>query len=129
MSIDNENKDNGIKESDNNGLKNKINKLIEETIEVKINKILEIIPLSTDINTTKYIYDYTVIELYNKTLQTVINIINDFSSLFSERKYLGTQEYRKKLFTILFQDERKMFVGIIFVILSFILYFIDGANA
>jgi len=116
--------------TDANKLKDKINKLIEETIEQKINKILEILPLEKeDVYTPKYIYDYTIIELYNGTIQTVINIINELSLLFSDRKYLSSKEYRIKLFSILFQDDRKIFVGIILIMLSFVLYFIDGANA
>jgi len=116
--------------TDANKLKDKINKLIEETIEQKINKILEILPLEKeDVYTPKYIYDYTIIELYNGTIQTVINIINELSLLFSDRKYLSSKEYRIKLFSILFQDDRKIFIGIILIMLSFVLYFIDGANA
>ena len=42
--------------------------------------------------------------------------------------YLDTNNYIYIIIGILMKDGRKLYVGIIFVFLSFIIYFIDGAS-
>ena len=74
------------------------------------------------------IHEYTVSELYTGTIQTVIDIINDITILNSDMKYISSQVYRERLFKIFLKDDRKIFLGIILIILSFILYFIDGSD-
>jgi hypothetical protein len=109
-----------------------IEKLIEENVEKKINQLLESSVYSTPNN--KNIYadynyaNYTIIDLYKGTIQTVIDIINDLTILLSDRYYISMQVYRARLLNIFFKNERKIFVGIILVILSFIIYFIDGSS-
>jgi len=106
-----------------------IDKYIELNIEKKINQLLESLPSNVDphtFTTPKMIYEYTVLELYQGTIQTVIDIINDLTVL-SITKLTG-KAYRKQLFNIFLSEDRKIFVGIILVLLSFILYFIDGAE-
>lgn len=105
-----------------------IDKYIEQNIEKKINQLLDTLPQNVDIKTPKMIHEYTVGELYNGTIQTMVDIINEFTALNAERKYVGSKEYGKKIFDILLKSERKIFVGIVLIILSFILYFIDGAE-
>ena len=68
------------------------------------------------------IHEYTLSELYTGTIQTVIDIINEFTALNADRKYISGQVYRERLFKIIFKDDRKIFLGIVLVILSFILY-------
>lgn len=105
-----------------------IDKYIEQNIEKKINQLLDVLPQNVDIKTPKMIHEYTIGELYTGTIQTVIDIINEFTSLNAERKYLSSKEYGKRIFDIFLQNDRKIFVGIVLVILSFILYFIDSAE-
>lgn len=104
-----------------------IDKYIEQNIEKKINQILETLPQSSEKNVPKMIHEYTVGELYSGTIQTVVEIINEFTALNADKKYIDSKEYFKKLFNIFLKKDRKIFVGIVLVILSFILYFIDGA--
>lgn len=111
-----------------NLIQHKINKLIETSIENKINDILDILPIKEDYNVPKKIYEYTIAEIYNGTLQTSIDVINEMSELFSERKYMASKDYNKKVFDIFLKDNRKIFIGIILIMLSFILYFIDGSE-
>lgn len=106
-----------------------IEKYIEQNVEKKINQLMDILPQNQTVDTPKMIYEYTISELYTGTIQTVIDILNDISELTSERKYLSGQEYRAKLYDILLKKERKIYVGIVMVILSFIMYFIDGSDA
>ena len=108
---------------------NNINKYIEETIEKKFNTVIDTIITNKIDNKNKMIYEYTVGELYKNTLQTIIDIINDSSEFLSlNHKNLSNQEYRNRLLDIFFKDNRKLYTGIIFIILSLIIYFIDSAS-
>jgi hypothetical protein len=106
-----------------------VEKYIEKNIENKINQLFDVMPKQTDIKAPKMIYEYTIGELYSGTILTVVDIINELTALNSERKYVSSSDYRQKLFNIFFKNDRKLFIGIVLVILSFILYFIDGAQA
>jgi hypothetical protein len=106
-----------------------IEKYIESNIENKINQLFDVLPQQLDTNAPKMIYEYTIAELYTGTIQTVVNILNDITALNAERKYVSINDYRNTLFNIFFRNDRKIFIGIVLVILSFILYFIDGADA
>ena len=115
-------------EANSSNLDINIEKYIEKNIENKINQLFEVLPKSVDDKTPKMIYEYTIGELYTGTIQTIIDIINEITSLNAERKYIASQEFRQKLFNIFLQKDRKIFIGIVLVILSFILYFIDSAQ-
>lgn len=106
-----------------------INKYIEESIEKKFNQLIDILPSGNNVEIAKKVQDLTVGELYNGTIQTLIDILNEVSSLMSERKYMSTNIYREKLIAVFTKKERKVFIGIVMVILSFVLYFIDGSDA
>jgi len=103
-------------------------KLIETKIENKFNQVMDILPKAENIKIKKMIKEYTISELYNETLETIINIINETSELLTERKYLSSKTYISRLFTIFLKEERKYFLGIVLIILSFIIYFIDGSS-
>ena len=106
-----------------------IESFIEKQIENKINQLMDILPQNVNVNTPKMVYEYTISELYNGTLQTIIDIINEVTELGSERKYISSKVYRERMFDSFFKKERKVFVGISMIILSFIIYFIDGSSA
>lgn len=103
-------------------------KLIETKIENKFNQVMDILPKAENIKIKKMIKEYTISELYNETLETIINIINETSELLTERKYLSNKTYISRLFTIFLKEDRKYFLGIVLIILSFIIYFIDGSS-
>ncbi len=105
-----------------------IEKYIEQNIEKKINQLFDVLPENYNINTPKMIHEYTISELYTGTIQTIIDIINDLTALNSDRKYISNQVFRDRLFKIFLKDNRKIFIGIVLVILSFIIYFIDGSD-
>lgn len=107
-----------------------IDQYIEKNIEKKINQLFEVLPPSPQgVKVPKMIYDYTVYELYEETIQNIINIINDFASLYSQRNYMDGVGYRKRMIEIFLAPERRISVGIFLVIMSFIIYFIDSADA
>lgn len=114
--------------SSNLNLQN-INKYIESNIENKINQLFEILPQANHIKIPKMIHEYTVYELYQGTIQTAIDILNDVVALSAQYNYMDQKVYRERLMNIFLLPERRIYIGIIFVFLSFIIYFIDGADA
>lgn len=112
-----------IKETD-------IEKYIEKQIELKLNSLLETLPdkIPKDLQ-IKPIYNLTIKELYKNTLQTLIDIINDVVDAYSKKDYINNNNYIYILYNIFTKDNRKIYVGIMIIILSFIIYFIDGASA
>ena len=72
-------------------------------------------------------YDLSLRELYKNTLQTIIDIINDISNAYSN-EYIDNNNYIYIIIDILSKEERRLYVGIILLFLSFIIYFIDGAS-
>jgi len=130
MNISNNTKDSAkdpakepIKETD-------IEKYIEKQIELKLNSLLETLPdkIPKDLQ-IKPIYNLTIKELYKNTLQTLIDIINDVVDAYSKKDYINNNNYIYILYNIFTKDNRKIYVGIMIIILSFIIYFIDGASA
>ena len=106
-----------------------IEKYIETQIELKLNNLLETLPnsLPNDMK-IKPIYNLTIKELYKNTLQTLIDIINDIIEVYSKKNYINTNNYIYILLNIFTKDNRKIYVGIMIVIMSFIIYFIDGVS-
>jgi len=98
-----------------------IDKYIEEKIEKKLNSLLETLP-DKDVKPIIPIYDFTVIQLYKNTLQTIIDIINEITELYNNDKAVNMN----KIYEIALMEDRKIYVGILLVFLSFIVYFIDG---
>lgn len=115
------------KKDDKNNLDISIQEYIEKNIEKKINLLFKDLP--NNIQTKdKPVYNLTLLELYNGTLDTIIDIINDLTEIFEKRKYISDKIFKETLYNIFFDNKRKFYIGIIFVILSFILYFIDGSS-
>lgn len=106
-----------------------IEKYIEKQIELKLNNLLETLPNSIPKDMKiKPIYNLTINELYKNTLQTLIDIINDIIEVYSKKNYINTNNYIYILLNIFTKDNRKIYVGIIIIIMSFIIYFIDGVS-
>lgn len=106
-----------------------IDKYIEKQIENKLNSLLETLPdtVPKDFH-IKPIYNLTIKELYKNTLQSLIDIINDIIDAYNKKDYINTNNYIFILINIFTKDNRKIYVGIMIVILSFIMYFIDSAS-
>lgn len=66
-------------------------------------------------------------EIARKTIRTAIDIINDISNAVSIRETISGADYRRLIFSAFTLPERRVYVGIWLVFLSFILYFIDSA--
>ena len=63
--------------------------------------------------------------IYKNTMQTIIDIINDSIILFDNYNYNSFYGNIKNIFL---KKERQFYIGIIFIILSFVIYFIDGVS-
>jgi hypothetical protein len=70
------------------------------------------------------ITDLNIGVIYTNTMQTIIDIINDIVMFFDN----PSNNMYTDLKNILFKKERQFYVGIIFIILSFVIYFIDGVT-
>jgi hypothetical protein len=100
----------------------------KEKVLKQINDFLGKYPtiIPPDRNPSTPIYDLSLKEVYRRTLQAVIDIINDISDLLTQRQYMGDTAFRRKLFEVITKPERRLYVGILLIILSFLLYFIDS---
>jgi hypothetical protein len=106
-----------------------IDKYIEQQIEIKLNSLMETLPDKIPNNKKiKPIYNLTIKELYKNTLQTLIDIINDIVEAYSKKDYINNNNYIYILLNIFTKDNRNIYVGIMIIILSFIVYFIDGVS-
>jgi len=66
-------------------------------------------------------------EIIRRTLQTAVDILNDFTRILTDRHYMSETSFRRKLFVIFTSPDRRLYVGIWLMILAFVLYFIDSA--
>jgi hypothetical protein len=62
--------------------------------------------------------------IYKNTMQTIIDIINEVVIIIDNPSI----NLYKDLKEIFLKKERIFYIGIIFVILSFVIYFIDGVS-
>jgi hypothetical protein len=62
--------------------------------------------------------------IYKNTMQTLIDIINDIVLLYDN----SYDNFYKNIYYIFFRKERQFYIGIVFIILSFVIYFIDGVS-
>ena len=99
------------------------------TIDSKLKDIDMYIEKTIENKTNNSISQLTIFELYQNTIEYMIDIINDFSSFLSiNHKGYSSHEYRKILFDIFFSNNRILYTGIVFIFISFIIYFIDDIS-
>jgi hypothetical protein len=67
------------------------------------------------------ITDLNISNIYKNTIQTIIDIINEIIISIDNNNY-------NNIYKIFFKEERQFYIGIIFILLSFVIYFIDGVS-
>ena len=95
----------------------------------KIQKFLDTYPQSilTDKNASTPVMKLSLHELFKRCLQTAIDVLNDLSELITHKDTLGSTMFRRKVIQTFTEPQRRFYVGIWLVVLSFIVYFIDSA--
>jgi hypothetical protein len=71
-------------------------------------------------------FNFSIIETYQNTMQTIIDIINDMTRIIDNTD--NYNNYFKMFLNTIFNENRMFYVGIILIVLSFVIYFIDGAT-
>lgn len=94
-----------------------------------MNDFLEKYPtiIPKDRNPATPVFELSVKELYKRTLQTIIDIINDISELVTQKDYMSQTAFQRNAFKIFTAPKRRLYIGIILIIISFMLYFIDSS--
>lgn len=95
----------------------------------KINRFLELYPktIPPTLRTNPPIADLSLREVYRRTIQTAVDIMDDTDRLLAKRGELGSDHFRRELFGIFTNPDRRLYVGIWLIVGSFLLYFIDSA--
>ena len=78
-----------------------------------------------NINKRMDITELNVGSIYKNTIQTIIDIINEVIILLDNN---DNKNLYKNLVNVFIKKERQFYIGIIFIILSFVIYFIDGVS-
>lgn len=101
----------------------------KEKVLEKINDFLGKYPalLPKDRLPTTPITKLSIHEIYRRTIQVVIDIINEVSEIISQKNYISQATFRRRLFEVFTKPERRLYIGILLIFLSFILYFVDSA--
>jgi len=78
-----------------------------------------------NINKRMDITELNVGSIYKNTIQTIIDIINEVIIILDNN---DNKNLYKNLVNVFIKKERQFYIGIIFIILSFVIYFIDGVS-
>jgi hypothetical protein len=99
----------------------------EKYIENKINEALSRLPLQTLKTEEKKDYvELNLYTIYSNTLNTIIDIINEVILLIEDSKYIDYTIIYRRIYNIIFDENKTFYVGIFLVLLSFVFFFIDG---
>jgi len=106
-------------------------KFIETTIENKFSQLLEKVPdlkrdIRKEIEGEDDFFNFSLKATYQNTLQTIIDIITDTTRIIDNSG--DYNNYYRTFLSIFFNENRLFYIGIILILLSFIIYFIDGAT-
>ena len=66
-----------------------------------------------------------IYDIYQNSIQMIIDVINDITILLNN---YNPNTLFADIYNIIFKSERMFYMGILFIIISFVIYFIDGVN-
>jgi hypothetical protein len=97
--------------------------------ETKIERFLEAYPkvIPADLDPSAPFLAISLKELYRRMLRVSVDIINDIADAVALRDTVSATVFRRKIVSAFTAPDRRIYVGAWFIILSFILYFIDSA--
>ena len=104
------------------------NLFIEKTIETKFNDLIKNLPniIKPPQDPNPDFFNLSINQIFQETIQTIIDIIQEIINVF-DTSY-NYQTYFTRISIILFKEKRMFYLGIILIILSFVIYFIDGVS-
>lgn len=70
------------------------------------------------------ITELNISNIYKNTIQTIIDIINEIMIILDN----NDKNLYQNLLNVFYKKERQFYIGIIFIVLSFVIYFIDGVS-
>jgi hypothetical protein len=70
------------------------------------------------------INELNISNIYKNTIQTIIDIINEVMIILDN----NDKNLYENLLNVFYKKERQFYIGIIFIVLSFVIYFIDGVS-
>lgn len=113
---------------------NDVNKYIETTIENKMNDLIQSLKIhNNNSNTDKPlnkndIINNSISDIYKNTIQTIIDIINEIMIIIDNSSFNNNYNYNYyyNIIYVFFKENRMFYIGIILIILSFVIYFIDN---
>ena len=70
------------------------------------------------------ITELNISNIYKNTIQTIIDIINEVMIILEN----NDKNLYQNLLNVFYKKERQFYIGIIFIVLSFVIYFIDGVS-
>ena len=70
------------------------------------------------------ITELNISNIYKNTIQTIIDIINEVIIILDN----NDKNLYQNLLNVFYKKERQFYIGIIFIVLSFVIYFIDGVS-
>ena len=103
--------------------------LRQEKIADKIQKFLDTYPttLKPDRDPATPWIHLSLYEIVRRCIQTAIDVIHDVGQVVSMKEYYSNATLRRNVVKIFTQEDRRIYVGLWLVFLSFVLYFIDSA--
>lgn len=103
--------------------------LRQERMVEKIQRFLDTYPatIPLDKRPDAPYFKLSLQEIYKRCLKTAIDIVSDVSAILTMKDGMSVATFRRRLFETFTLPDRKFYVGIWLVFLSFVLYFIDSA--
>ena len=109
------------------GLKS-LSQLDSDTKQELLSKINDFLNVYPKIDTSEKIGDISLRTIYQKSIKTMIDVINDVGSIISNKASLSNAQFRRQLFQVFTKKERMFYIGIWILFIAIIMYFIDVAS-
>lgn len=95
-------------------------------INTFLNKFPDSVPAEERADAT--IQELTLSTIYQRTVKTIIDIIEDVAAAITHSQYTDNRSTRRSIVYAFLRDERRMYLGVALICVSFILYFIGSSS-
>ena len=66
-------------------------------------------------------YDFSIAELYKNTLDFIIDLVEELTSLFNKKEKMSEYSFKTKVYNILFHKEKQFYLGIIILFIAIVI--------